>query len=158
MSSTEQQQVLDWDVEESGDNDRQAQFVNRGGPGSSTKVMPMGAGTKDGSSPLTGLSTNGRRESIATYNDADMEIALQQRETEGFHYQRSKGMRNRPAGSRMVGGKKPHNMEAYNKFESTEYIIPDTAQQESVFMTDTKSKRKKRYYCLWVLYFLIGIR
>ena len=37
----------------------------------------------------------------------------------------------------------------HNEEHGTEYIIPDTAQQEAIFMTDTKTKKKRRYYALW---------
>jgi hypothetical protein len=57
----------------------------------------------------------------------------------------------------MVGGKRPNDLDKYLAFESEEYIIPDTALQESFFMNDTKAKMQRRYYCLWLLYFTIGI-
>lgn len=66
-------------------------------------------------------------------------------------------MRKSQSGSRMVGGKKPNNPDIYKSFESEEYVIPDTAQQEATFMNDTKYKTKRRYYCLWALYFSIGV-
>ena len=97
------------------------------------------------------------KHSAAVVGDIDMETAFMERDTDGFHYQRNKGMRKNQSGSRMVGGKKPNNPDIYKSFESEEYVIPDTAQQEATFMNDTKYKTKRRYYCLWALYFSIGV-
>jgi H+/Cl- antiporter ClcA len=60
-------------------------------------------------------------------------------------------------GSRMVGGKKPTNLEQYKSFESVSYIVPDTAAQEAQFMRMTASMSGRRRFLLWVRYTITGI-
>jgi H+/Cl- antiporter ClcA len=60
-------------------------------------------------------------------------------------------------GSRMVGGKKPTNLEQYRKFESVSYIVPDTAAQEAQFMRMTPAMSGRRRCLLWVRYTITGI-
>ena len=74
-----------------------------------------------------------------------------------MHYHRSPYMRQSQNGSRMVGGKRPTNLDKYLKFESTSYITPDTITEEAVFMRMTKDLWSRRRAFLWVLYAIIGI-
>ena len=60
-------------------------------------------------------------------------------------------------GSRMVGGKKPTNLEQYKSFESVSYIVPDTARQEAQFMRMTHAMSGRRRMLLWMRYTITGI-
>ena len=60
-------------------------------------------------------------------------------------------------GSRMVGGKKPTDLEVYKKFESVSYLTPDTAEQESKFMRMTPSQSGRLRSLLWIRYTITGV-
>ena len=85
-NDAEQQQVLDWDVEDDADRNRSAGFRP------STKVVPlnspkMGSKAEEKPSILSRESTNGLQEtamSHAAANDLDMELLLANQETDGF--------------------------------------------------------------------------
>jgi H+/Cl- antiporter ClcA len=60
-------------------------------------------------------------------------------------------------GSRMVGGHKPGNMATYNAFESVSYIVPDTAEQEQLFMLSDNRARNMQRVLMWVRYGIVGV-
>lgn len=61
------------------------------------------------------------------------------------------------AGSRAVGGKRPHNETTYNRMESVSYIIPDTKREEAYMVNLKPHARQFRAHFLWFLYGAVGI-
>ena len=70
---------------------------------------------------------------------------------------KSKFLNTATFGSRMVGGHKPANLEAYKTFESVSYIVPDTAEQEARFVSMDKKKRSLQRLCMWFRYGFVGL-
>jgi hypothetical protein len=60
-------------------------------------------------------------------------------------------------GSRMVGGKRPHDETAYNAMESVQYLRPDTKREEYYFQKMGPAARRGRRLFMWLLYAAIGI-
>jgi chloride channel 7 len=63
----------------------------------------------------------------------------------------------KPYGSRMIGGKKPYNIDKYRQYEATSYIVPDTADQESQYMRMTPKDYARRRLLMWVRYAFTGV-
>ena len=60
-------------------------------------------------------------------------------------------------GSRSVGGVKPDDEKMYARVESTDYLRPDTPQEESFQRTYTPAMRTRRRIYIWGLYFCLGV-
>jgi hypothetical protein len=60
-------------------------------------------------------------------------------------------------GSRAVGGSRPNDEVLYGKAESTDYLTPDTPQEESFQRTFTPSMRTRRRLYIWGLYLCLGV-
>jgi chloride channel 7 len=70
---------------------------------------------------------------------------------------KSKFLQTKAFGSRMVGGHKPGNLAAYNAFESVSYIVPDTAEQEALFVALDSHKRSIQRLLMWFRYGVVGL-
>ena len=61
------------------------------------------------------------------------------------------------SGSRMVGGKRPHDELAYNAMESVNYLIPDTKREEDYLRELKPNARRFRAHFLWFQYGAVGV-
>ncbi len=60
-------------------------------------------------------------------------------------------------GSRAVGGIRPDDEKMFGKVESTDYLVPDTQQEEAYQRTFTPAMRTRRRIFIWGLYFCLGV-
>ena len=60
-------------------------------------------------------------------------------------------------GSRAVGGVRPDDEKKYAQIESTDYLRPDTPQEESFQRTFTPNMRTRRRIYIWGLYLCLGV-
>ncbi len=110
---------------------------------SNTKVIPIGKHSVDGND-IDEYLMEGDHADELTFALGQVDEANKNGESGklmkvGMHYHRSKFMRSRPFGSRMVGGKRPTNMERYKSYESVSYMLSDTAHQEGKLMRMTSN-------------------
>jgi hypothetical protein len=82
-------------------------------------------------------------------------------EEERQHHQENKEFakhdENAAFGSRAVGGSRPNDEVLYGKAESTDYLTPDTPQEESFQRTFTPAMRTRRRLYIWGLYLCLGV-
>ena len=66
-------------------------------------------------------------------------------------------MQHQQTGSRMVGGKKPTDIDSYNGVESIDYVIPDTVDMANMYRNMGPRKRDLRRQLMWLQYAFVGV-
>lgn len=82
---------------------------------------------------------------------------MEQEEVEAHRVEETQFAKAEQFGSRAVGGIRPDDERQFGKVESTDYLIPDTQQEEAYQRTFTPALRTRRRIFIWGLYFCLGV-
>ena len=90
--------------------------------------------------------------------EAKIEAIVQQnaRETQRFK-EKLKFSEGEQFGSRAVGGQKPLDEGHYSLIQSSDYLPPDTAEEEAYHRSFTPAMRTRRHMFVWLLYAFLAV-
>ena len=107
--------------------------------------------------PRTRSPEDNRAAEIVARMRQRVEHAHEVQEEKQHHQENVEFARHDMFGSRAVGGIRPDDEVLYGEVQSTDYLTPDTQQEESFQRTFTPIMRTRRRLYIWGLYLCLGV-